>query len=620
MRNLILFVILLASFGASAQTSSSIGTIVNPRGFWAPENKLTNPDWEKATTSWTASGGTYTRTTTASQIGRGVGAASWDSSASGQTLSSNTVSLTTNSLTNKSVTFSCLIKAASGTATHTLQIYDGTNVLADSGTIVSSTTQWVRQSVTTVAGSSGTIRGRIISVASNEPQIFIDDCYFGASDGAIFSQVSQSTFFGSLSYAAASSCQWIITQASYAADFSADTDCSTPTVTGSLSAPSTKVPGFDAVMPPGNYMIVATGFSTSFSSNTPNYGIFDGSTQLSSSNGSGSTGTGVVTLIAPLNVTTTASKQIRIRASAAAGNAVVDDSVASGTLTFNVYKFPASSDVIFRPDTIANSWAGYHSSDCEWTTTSASFVDPSADASCTFTERVNNNFGTVTSSGSKTPGIVFTPSRVGTYYVCAKNLAYVNNAAMHTRLTDGTTVISETATHATTTGVVHNMINCGLYRATSLSPVTLKIQMFVSSGTMFMSSPAADSNTIEWSIFQIDQKLPAPVLTGSVVSDTNAVEKSNRASISNTGVVTNESGDWISGSCAVSGGSSNVYTCTLNAGVFSATPVCVGSISAGGNGEIVGGAASSTSVVFTTYASSGTGSDRSFNLICMGPK
>ena len=33
------------------------------------------------------------------------------------------------------------------------------------------------------------------------------------------------------------------------------------------------------------------------------------------------------------------------------------------------------------------SWSGYHSTDCLWTTASASFADPSADASCTFTER-----------------------------------------------------------------------------------------------------------------------------------------------------------------------------------------------------------------------------------------
>lgn len=47
---------------------------------------------------------------------------------------------------------------------------------------------------------------------------------------------------GTLKYALASSCRWTNTSASYA-NYSADTDCGTPTVTGVVSAPATKIPG-----------------------------------------------------------------------------------------------------------------------------------------------------------------------------------------------------------------------------------------------------------------------------------------------------------------------------------------------------------------------------------------
>src|SRR6185312_12571922 len=78
-----------------------------------------------------------------------------------------------------------------------------------------------------------------------------------------------------------------------------------------------------------------------------------------------------------------------------------------------------SSGFSFRPDQVANSWSGYHDGTCSWSFTGSSFADPSDDGTCAFVERNNSNFGTVTSFGAKKPGIVFTPSRAGRYYVCA---------------------------------------------------------------------------------------------------------------------------------------------------------------------------------------------------------
>lgn len=64
---------------------------------------------------------------------------------------------------------------------------------------------------------------------------------------------------GSVRYTGASNCSWILNTASYA-NFSADSDCSTPTASGDVSIPSTKIPGLLVnKLPAGRYLITATG-------------------------------------------------------------------------------------------------------------------------------------------------------------------------------------------------------------------------------------------------------------------------------------------------------------------------------------------------------------------------
>ena len=71
--------------------------------------------------------------------------------------------------------------------------------------------------------------------------------------------VNQAEMLGSLKYAAAVNCTWETTSTSYVS-FSNDADCATPTVLNKASAPATKIPGITfAVMPPGDYLVVAQG-------------------------------------------------------------------------------------------------------------------------------------------------------------------------------------------------------------------------------------------------------------------------------------------------------------------------------------------------------------------------
>jgi hypothetical protein len=91
--------------------------------------------------------------------------------------------------------------------------------------------------------SSGSLSLRLVSVASNEPEVTIDDCYLGLAEGFNVGEVSQAELVGTLTYAVTTNCSWSTTSGSYA-NFSADTDCPTPTTTGSLEYVGSKLPAF----------------------------------------------------------------------------------------------------------------------------------------------------------------------------------------------------------------------------------------------------------------------------------------------------------------------------------------------------------------------------------------
>lgn len=279
------------------------------------------------------------------------------------------------------------------------------------------------------------------------------------------------------------------------------------------------------------------------------------------------------------------------------------------------------------------SWSGYHATDCAWTTSSASFADPAADASCTFTERTNRNFGTVTSAGSKLPGIVFTPPSAGRYYVCA--LAQASNSTSSNysaySLTDGTTEIAQGSSRYPN---IVSMPICGIYNVSAVASITIKIQ-FKSIAGGNATIDGASSNAIEWSIYALDQPFPAPVLVGSITSNSVGAERIERlqfgggasgglatsACTSSPCTIAAQTGSWISG---VTRGSAGSYTATIASGMFSSVPYCWGN--AGLFGVVTGGfanvnATSTTQININAYSNAGTTlTDNVITLFCMGPR
>ena len=246
-------------YNATSSLWSAVGAGGGGGVYATASNLLVNGGFELGTGSWTASGGTYTTTSTAANLDAGTLSGSWDSNASSQTLISSVSYTNGGGPTLRNMVASCDFKCDSGTCTHTITADDGTNNLATPQTITSSTTGFIRTSVNFIAPTSGTIRLTVTSVASNEPTLYIDQCYLGSADGINLSQVSQAALFGTATWVGASSCTWTTTSSTFA-NYTANTNCSAPTVTGSATAPGTKIPAIVfPSLPVGHYLIVATG-------------------------------------------------------------------------------------------------------------------------------------------------------------------------------------------------------------------------------------------------------------------------------------------------------------------------------------------------------------------------
>ena len=155
--------------------------------------------------------------------------------------------------------------------------------------------KWREFDVTSVGSAMLTGVGiRIRPTNSNTGKVCFARARVGPWDG--IGSVAQATFVGTLTYPSAPSCDWSVTSSSYTVP-SANTNCATPTTTGNIAAPSTKIPGFviPKVEPGYYYRITASGDFTVHSNNQNihcKFALVDGSTVLGESS-QDSTSTGV---------------------------------------------------------------------------------------------------------------------------------------------------------------------------------------------------------------------------------------------------------------------------------------------------------------------------------------
>lgn len=597
-------------------------------------NLLLNPSWELNTTNWTASAGTYVRESGAANIvPPGTGSGSWDAAASADTLTSNATTITAgDGISGSNIAGSCTIKCATGTCSHSIQIYDGTNILS-TATISSSTAGFVRTTINAVAPTSGTISLRLYANA-NEPIAYVTDCFLGKAEGYNISQISQAQFYGAVKITGCSGA-WTTTSGSYT-NLSAQTSCSYSAM-GNASAPATLIPGirFASGLPAGTYAISYSGEVGRQASTATVFGRFSDGTNTSleetylSPGTAGSTQSAANFLGTFIVPTGQGDTTIQVQLKQSGGTAQIFGTTSTPGV-ISVYRFPTSSEIAYRANVASASGQGKYAgtASCQWTTTSATFANFAADTDCP-TASVS---GSATASGTKIPGFVFSSLPAGQYMVVANGGFDTQYASSTTTcsfaLSDGTNTFAKTTSYATSgTGNAYLSSIVGYVNYAAFQPsLTIQAQgIRVSGGGTCTVDNSAASQEFQIQLIPLNQNFPMPYLVGSVTSNTSGQERIERVSVTSSCTSTpctiaSQSGSWLT---SISRASAGNYTLNIAAGMFSATPTCV--CYAGNTAtlicqRLISSSTSSAININTSAVTTGTSTDGTFEVMCMGAK
>lgn len=578
---LYLFVLALTTAAALAGTSRSLES-TSTEGFYSSVNLVKDAGFESNNKAgaWTASGGTLS--TTNASPARGYLTGTWDSNAAGQTLTSKLVA-TPAGLYNRNGVVSCLFKTGSGTATHTITVSTGAAELATPVTIPSSTSTYQRVSVNFIFPDSLSTQIKIASVAANEPLINIDDCYMGPADGFNIANISQATLVGTMSMSACSATWDKNPMTSSFAAFGNTATC-TYAKTGSIDTISgatlPKITYTNA--PPGEYLLLVEGYGVLVGTITANsvtsLGVVDGSTAygevgLLASAGTNNAISGTNLIQAHRSVTTPTTLTFELQGKFISGAAGVRiDATSTGVpLRFSLYRFPTASEQAFRPDANGVQWTSF--------TPTSSWV---SNATHTGQYRCDGDQLQVQTN------IALTGAPTA--------------ATLHINLPTGFTIDSSKVTGAsafrkifTSSGYVRDDSAGSNLPAQVMYNDTTSVDVVMASGTTGLGgSLGAVTNTSPFTFATSDvvnveysvpvtasspcSKVRAPVLVGSVTSNSNGAERVERATIavgsnctSGACTITQQSGSWLTSATRSATGQ---YDLVFAAGIFSAAPTC----------------------------------------------
>lgn len=103
-----------------------------------------------------------------------------------------------------------------------------------------------------------------------------------------------------------------------------------------------------------------------------------------------------------------------------------------------------------------------------------------------------------------------------------------------------------------------------------------------------------------------------------IAVDGSRCMRTESAYVTNAGVVTESTGDWINGNCSVS---TSTYTCAYNSNTFSSAPYCTASVQTDANyGVVLTSFTTSQFVARTRNNSSSSDQAAAFSVICHGPR
>ena len=439
---------------------------------------------------------------------------------------------------------------------------------------------WTYVSANAVGPALGTSIGVAVVWTATTGTVLVDHAYVGGATN--LSQVSQAQWLGSISFPAA--CSWSQSTGSTFTNFPATTGC-TPTVSGSIKAPSTLIPGF--VIPNygiGNYKIVGTGFF--YGTNAPNtnayYQYSDGTNVSGSgflnSGGVANIGIGIPNFTASIN-NTTPSSNVTIQVQSA-GNASISDT--DSPTTFDVYYFPTQSQTAVQ-------------SKCSSTGTCVNHLSASVAYACTSSPCT----------------------------IASQNVPWLSS-------------ITRTSTGLYVANISLSLANPLICSITPQDPTAgaslIGVLISATSSAITFQTLTGNTATVYDTGFSIScdkqgsdiSSMSAPVLVGSVTSNSSGAERTERIKYYTTspGTVCSSSTCNVSTSTTATVTRSGTGSYVVTYPAFSAIPACniTPSNSSNALGPLVT-AQTTTTLTFTTNVSgTGTPVDTYGDIICMGPR
>lgn len=627
-----------------------------------------NPGFENGKASWTIGTDTITPVSSGSNLLTGKGSITWNSAGAGRILASKAVTIPKGMYASNGYA-QCKIQTPSGTATHTISVYDGSGTLASS-TVVSSTTP-VFSGVNFIFPSSGTVQLRITSVAADEPLIAIDDCYIGGAFN--IAPVSQASLVGMAKIPVTSGCYYTRTNTAFGA-LTEGAACPGPTVIsntgpGTIQTTDNAAPKFTVNgLPPGQYLVTMAVHAYDTTS-AGNFAILinDGTTSgpQSGMTAPAANRGGWLVAKAVFTYTTTANRNFELFTAADSGTVQFDLSTINGgpDLTFLIERFPTSAETGFSPTlynwhldltvyNVANAnYFDLGSSDIS-TYTAPNLTDLSmvlnpgslpAKISCSST---NPPTGLTCGAGNEEAGFNFDLPAAGDVEICGQFDHYtdttngfikVNFAWQETTSTSQTSIqdcgpATVSGIDSQTQGTHHPTNVCGICHFTSSGNKTVRLMRkqvhsnVVSVNAIHVIDQGAGQQQLRIIARPLTQNVPSPILVNSIVTPNTQpviiasarITGGSETSICSSSPCTiyRQMGSWID---SVTRSGTGTYTVNFKAGTFTDTPDCYTSTQfQGSNAYAFIRPTSSTAAVVLSYNFAGnTSTDAEFSIMCM---